>query len=131
MHENEIVTKILDASFLIHRRYRNGLLESVYQRLLAYHLTNLGLQVETQKPYNLFENNLDFGKAFYADMVVNDKVIVELKAVTEIEDQHARQLRTYLQISGKKLGLLLNFGSPLLKEGISRVINGTLPPPPS
>jgi GxxExxY protein len=121
--ENEIAKQILDAAFLIHTKLGPGLLESVYEVILAYELQKRGLTAERQKPMPILYE-IRFDEAFRSDIVVNGKVIAELKSVEAVLPVHAKQLLTQLCLSGLKLGLLINFGEVHLKNGIKRVING-------
>ena len=126
MTENEIAKQILDAAFVVHTSLGPGLLESVYEVVLAYELKKKGLTAERQKPMPLLYDNIRFDEAFRSDVVVNGKVIVELKSVEALLPVHAKQLLTQLRLSGLKLGLLINFGEAHLKNGIKRAINGQL-----
>src|SRR5881392_2628930 len=126
MSENEISKQILDAAFLLHSKLGPGLFESVYEVLLAYELRKKGLTVERQKPMSIVYDGIRFDEAFRSDLVVDGKVIVELKSLESLSAIHAKQLLTQLRLSGLKLGLLINFGQAHLKNGIKRVINGTL-----
>ena len=105
-----------------------GLLESVYEVLLARSLERRGLTVERQKPIRLEVDGVIFDEAFRADILVNDLVIVELKSVEELHPAHNKQLKTYLRVAQKHLGLLINFGAPLFKNGVSRVVLGLRDP---
>jgi GxxExxY protein len=124
--ENEIAKQILDAAFLVHTRLGPGLLESVYEVVLAYELEKTGLTAERQKSMPIMYDNIRFDEAFRSDLVVNGKVIVELKSVEALLPVHAKQLLTQLRLSDLKLGLLINFGEAYLKNGIKRIINGSL-----
>ena len=124
MNENEIGTVIIDTSIKIHKELGPGLLESVYELILAYELEKKGLFVQRQVPINIIYEGIQFDEAFRADLLVNDMVLVELKSIELINNAHRKQLQTYLKLSGKKLGYLLNFGAPLMKEGIVRTVNG-------
>lgn len=126
MTENEIAKQILDAAFLVHSKLGPGLLESVYEVILAYELQKRGLTVERQKPMPILYDNIRFDEAFRSDLVANGKVIAELKSVEALLPVHAKQLLTQLRLSGLKLGLLINFGEAHLKNGIKRVLNGHL-----
>jgi GxxExxY protein len=126
MTENEIAKQILDAAFVVHTNLGPGLLESVYEVVLAYELRKRGLTAERQKPMPILYDDIRFDEAFRSDVVVNGKVIVELKSVEALLPVHAKQLLTQLRLSGLKLGLLINFGEAHLKNGIKRVINGNL-----
>jgi len=123
MNENEIGTVIIDTSIKIHKELGPGLLESVYEVILAYELEKKGLIVQRQVPINIIYEGIQFDEAFRADLLVNDMVLVELKSIELINNAHLKQLQTYLKLSGKKLGYLLNFGAPLMKEGIVRAVN--------
>lgn len=126
MTENEIAKQILDAAFRVHTKLGPGLFESVYEVIMAYELKKRGLAAERQKPMPIMYDDIRFGEAFRSDMVVNGKVIAELKSVEALLPVHAKQLLTQLRLSGLKLGLLINFGEARLKNGIKRIINGKL-----
>jgi GxxExxY protein len=126
MTENEIAKQILDAAFTVHSKLGPGLLESVYEVVLAYELKKRGLTPQRQKPMPIMYDNIRFDEAFRSDLVVNGKVIAELKSVEALLPVHSKQLLTQLRLSGLKLGLLINFGEAHLKNGIKRVINGHL-----
>ena len=123
-NENDIAELIVDAAFHIHQETGPGLLESVYEILLTDELERKGLNVERQKPMSIVFRGRSFDEGFRADLVVNGKVIVELKSVIALQDVHKKQLLTYLKLTGMKLGLLINFGEALIKNGITRVVNG-------
>ena len=122
--ENEIANRIMDASFHIHREIGPGLLESVYEVVLAKQLTDAGLEVERQVPVPIRFNGLEFEEGFRADLVVEKQVIVELKSIEKLQPVHSKQLLTYLRLADMRLGLLINFGEFLLKDGFKRVVNG-------
>ena len=124
MTENEIAKIIVDVAFKIHTQYGPGLLESAYQALMVYELRKRGLLVEAEKPIPLHHEGIVIDVAYRADLIVEDKVIVELKSVEEVAKVHKKQLKTYLKLADKRLGLLINFGAELIKDGISRVANG-------
>ena len=124
MSENEIGKLILDAAIVVHRELGPGLLESVYETVLAYELQQLGLRVNRQVPIAIRNKDMIFDAAFRADLVVEEKVLVELKSVEQISEAHKKQVQTYLRLRGYKLGFLLNFGEALMKRGITRVVNG-------
>jgi GxxExxY protein len=126
MTYNELSGLILEVSIDIHRRLGPGLLESVYQTILAHELTRRGCIVEKEEPIPLVWDNLHFELGFRADLIVNNLILVELKSVEQLAPVHKKQVLTYLRISGKKLGLLINFGEELLKDGVHRIINGNL-----
>src|SRR5206468_2560777 len=124
MTYNDLSAIIIEAAIDIHRRLGPGLLESVYQTILAHELIKRGLRVEKEVPIPLVWDNLRFEVGFRADLIVNDLILVELKSIEEIAPVHQKQVLTYLRITGKKLGLLMNFGEETLKDGIRRIING-------
>ena len=124
MDENEVGTVILDAAFHIHKTLGPGLLESVYEAVLAYELQSRGLQVERQVPIAINYGGVSFPDAFRADLLVACSVIVELKCVSFVNNAHRKQLLTYLRLSGCRLGYLLNFGEAVMKRGITRTVNG-------
>ncbi len=124
MTENEIATQVVDAAYQVHTRLGPGLLESVYEVALAYELKKRGLEVVRQEPIPIQYDSIKFDEGFKADVIVDDKVILELKSVEKIVPVHKKQLLTYLRLADKRLGLLINFGAELIKDGISRVVNG-------
>ena len=126
MTENEIATIIVDSCFKVHTTLGPGLLESVYEAVLLYELEKRGLSVTKQQVIPVSYDGTQFEEGFRADLVVEDKIIIELKSVEKVMPVHKKQLLTYLRLSDRKLGLLVNFGENLIKDGISRVINGNL-----
>jgi GxxExxY protein len=126
MHENEIGTVIVDCAVHLHQALGPGLLESVYEVTLARQLEKRGFSVQRQVPVPIEFEGEKFEEGFRADLVVEGKVIVELKSVEKVNPAHKKQLLTYLRLTGMKLGYLLNFGESLMKEGITRIINGDL-----
>ncbi len=126
MNENEIGKIIVDTAVALHREIGPGLLESVYEVLLAYELEKRGLSVQRQVAIPILYRGIKFEEGFRADIIVNDKVIVELKSVESVSKAHKKQVLTYLRLTGLKLGYLLNFGDALMKNGIFRIINGVL-----
>ena len=124
MTENEIGTIIVNAAIAVHRQLGPGLLESVYEIVLAYELQQRSLGVNRQMPIPIRYQDMTFDEAFRADLLVAEKVIVELKSVEQVSEAHKKQVQTYLRLTGCKLGFLLNFGEALLKRGITRVVNG-------
>ncbi|OYV05726.1 MAG: GxxExxY protein [Verrucomicrobiales bacterium VVV1] len=124
MTENEIASHVMELSFQIHRQLGPGLLESVYEVILARKLADAGLQVERQKPVKIEFEGVIFNEGFKADVVIEGKVILELKSVERLQPVHAKQLMTYLRLSNMRLGLLINFGEAYLKDGFRRVVNG-------
>ena len=124
MNENMIAKAIVDASFKVHKTLGPGLLESVYERVLAYELDGRGLRIQRQVPIPIVYESITFDEGFRADLIVEDKVIVELKSVETVAPVHKKQLLTYLRLADKQLGLLVNFGSEFIRDGITRVVNG-------
>jgi len=122
--ENELSKIILDAAFKVHTRIGPGLLESVYEITLAHELRKAGLRVDRQVAIPIRYDELTFDEGFRADLLVEGKVIVELKSIEQLAKVHSKQLLTQLRLSGHKLGLLVNFGEVHLKNGIERVVNG-------
>ena len=124
MSENEIVKQVVDAAFKLHTELGPGLLESVYEALMAQELELRGFKVIRQHPVSFEYGGLKFDEGFRADLIVNDLVIIELKSVEQAHPSHKKQLKTYLKLTRKRLGLLINFGAPLIKDGIERVVIG-------
>ena len=123
MHENEISKIVVDTCFRIHVTLGPGLFESVYEEILYYELTKLGLKVERQKGIPVKWDNLVMEVGFRADLIVENKVIVELKSIESIAPVHQKQVQKYLKLTGLKLGLLINFNVNLIKDGIQRIVN--------
>ncbi len=124
MNENEIGKVIVDAAITVHRELGPGLLESVYEAVLAQELRERGLQVERQVPIPIVWRGMQFEEGFRADLVVEGKVIAELKSVESVTKSHKKQILTHLRLAHKKLGFLLNVGAAVMKEGITRTVNG-------
>jgi len=124
VHENQIGKIVVDAAIAVHRELGPGLLESVYEVVLAHELRERGLQVERQRSIPIVYHGIHFAEGFRADLVVEDKVILELKSLERVNNAHKKQLLTYLKLTGIKLGYLLNFGDTLMKQGITRTVNG-------
>ena len=124
MHENDIAKEIVDAAFKVHTTLGPGLLESVYEAVLAHELRKRSLKVERQAPIPVVYEEVRLEEGFRADLVVQDKVLVELKSVEKVAPVHKKQVLTYLRLANMKLGLLINFGEALIKDGITRVVNG-------
>jgi len=122
--ENEIGTAIVDAAIKVHTVLGPGLLESVYEAALAYELTKRGLKVERQKDIRVPYEDVDLGVGFRADMLVERKVLVELKSVQTVTPEFRKITTNYLKLGGWKLAYLINFNVPLLKQGIERLVNG-------
>ena len=124
MHENEIGRQVVNAAVHVHRELGPGLLETVYEVVLARELEQRGMKVERQVPVPICYAGLRFEEGFRADIIVEGKVVLELKSVEQISKVHAKQVLTYLRLKELKLGFLLNFGASLMKDGIRRVVNG-------
>lgn len=123
MIENEISGEIVDAAYKIHTSLGPGLLESVYEAVMAHELKKKGLHFVRQHPIPIVYNNLHLEEGFRADFIVENKVIIELKSVETIAPVHKKQLLTYLRLTNKRVGLLINFNTELIKNGITRLIN--------
>ncbi len=123
MTENDISKIIVNTAYDIHFQLGPGLLESVYEEIMFFELTKQGLNVERQKAIPVVWDELKMGLGFRADLIVENKVIIELKSVEQIAPVHPKQLLTYLKITGLKLGLLINFNEKLIKDGITRIVN--------
>ncbi|AQX12294.1 GxxExxY protein [Elizabethkingia meningoseptica] len=126
MNENELSRIVFDLGLKIHKKLGAGLFESVYEECLFYEINNYGLKVERQKYLPIIYENLLIEKAFKIDLIVENKLILEIKAVDFLNDIHRAQVLTYLKMTGCKLGLLLNFRTDVFKDGIKRVINGII-----
>ncbi len=124
--KNDISRIIVDCAMGLHKELGPGLLESVYEAILAHELERQGLSVRRQVPIAIEYHGIKFNEGFRADMIVEGKVIIEMKSVETINDAHKKQVLTYLKLTGMKLGFLLNFGESLMKNGIVRVINGKI-----
>ena len=124
MTENDISREIVDTAFQVHTKLGPGLLETVYEVIMAHELKKRGMHVERQMPVPIEYEDLKFEEGFRADLVVNGLVVIELKSVDKLAKVHKKQLLTYLRLMDRKLGLLINFGENLIKDGISRVVNG-------
>ena len=122
--ENQLSKITLDAAFKVHSRTGPGLLETVYEVVLAHELRKQGLHVERQVPIPIRYDELEFEEGFRADLVVEDKLIVELKSVEKLAPIHGKQVLTQLRLSGYRLGLLINFGEVHLRDGVERIANG-------
>jgi GxxExxY protein len=124
MRENEVSGIIIDVAMHIHRTLGPGLLESVYEAILKYELEKRGLKVERQVPVPVNWETVHLDIGFRADLIVEGLVVVELKSVEKIVSVYKKQLLTYLRLTNLRLGLILNFGAELMKDGIARVVNG-------
>jgi GxxExxY protein len=124
MTENEIAREVVDAAFQIHTRLGPGLLESVYEAVMAYQLEKRGLEVIRQQPIPIVYESIHLQEGFRADLIVGGRVLVELKSIEAVAPIHKKQVLPYLRLSGRRLGLLINFNVELIKDGISRIVNG-------
>ena len=124
LHENAISKEIVDASYKIHSTLGPGLLESVYEVILAHELKKRGLRVQRQLPISIVWEEVRFEEGYRLDLMVEEKVLVEVKSVQGIEPVHKKQLLTYLRLMDKRLGNLVNFNEDLIRDGIKRVVNG-------
>ena len=123
---DKITEAIIGASIQVHQALGPGLLESAYSTCLAFELLDLGYKVEKEKPLLLIYKSITLDCAYRLDLLIEDKVIVEIKSVEQLLPIHQAQLLSYLKLSGCKVGLLINFNVQLLKYGIKRIINGTI-----
>jgi len=123
-YHNSLAKIIVDSAFQVHKRLGPGLLETVYETALTHELSKRGLTVDRQRPISIEYDGVCFDEGFRADLLVNDKIIIELKSVEKIIPVHRKQLLTYLRLADMRLGLLINFGENLIKNGISRIVNG-------
>ena len=126
MNENEIANIIVDTAVKLHKELGPGLLESVYETILSKLLAQKGLHVQRQISIPIEYEGEHFDEGFRVDLFVEGRVIIELKSVEKIISAHKKQLLTYLKLTNTKLGLILNFGAEIMKDGIARIINGTL-----
>ena len=124
MTENELAKIAFEAGLKVHKVLGPGLLESAYEECLYYELIKLGLKVEKQKALPLVYEELKLDAGYRIDLLVENKLIIEIKSVEALNDLHFAQILTYLKLSKCKLGLLINFNSVLFKDGIKRIVNG-------
>jgi GxxExxY protein len=124
--ENDISGLVLDTSIKIHKLYGPGLFESVYEEVFCYEWSKIGIPFERQKAIPLIHETIKLEVGFRADIIIDNKVLLELKSVEKLADVHYKQVLTYLKLTGIKLGMLINFNEVLLKDGIHRIINGQL-----
>lgn len=123
MTENELSKIIVNTCYRIHVELGPGLFESVYEEILTYELQQLGLQVSRQQAIPVIWKEIKMDQGFRADLIVENKVLIEIKSVEAIAPVHQKQVLTYLKLTGLKLGLLVNFNEALIKDGISRIVN--------
>ena len=127
LRENQLGGMILECAVAVHRDLGPGLLETVYTQVLEVELLRMGLPVEREVPVSVRYRDMVFDRAFYADLIVDGRVLVELKSVEALQKVHHKQVVTYLKLMDLRLGYLLNFGAPLLRDGIHRIVNGLEP----
>jgi len=123
MTENEISKIIVNSCFQIHNELGPGLFESVYEEILFHELTQQGLKVSKQQAIPVIWKDIKMEQGFRADLIVENKVLIEIKSVESIAPVHQKQVLTYLKLTGLKLGLLINFNEALIKNGITRIVN--------
>lgn len=124
MHENPISKEIVDAAYKVHTTLGPGLLESVYEMILSYELRKRGLQVERQVPVLVEYDGVHFAEGYRLDLLIEGKVIVEVKSIEQVANIHKKQVLTYLRLTDKRLGLLINFNEEVIRTGITRIVNG-------
>ena len=123
MTENKLSKIIVNACYQVHSQLGPGLFESVYEEILNYELKNEGLEIERQKTIPVIWKDIKMEQGFRADLIINKKVLIEIKSVEAIAPIHQKQVQTYLKLTGIKLALLVNFNEALIKNGISRIVN--------
>lgn len=123
MTENEISKIVVDLGFKIHKQYGPGLFESVYEEIFCYEWLKTGIPFSRQQAVPLVHEEIKLEAGFRADVIIDNKVILELKSVEALADVHYKQVQTYLKLTGLKLALLINFNVPLIKDGIHRIVN--------
>jgi GxxExxY protein len=121
---NAISGDVVDAAYRIHRDLGPGLLESVYETVLAGHMSRLGYRVARQRPIDIEFEGMRFEAAFRIDLLIDERLLVEIKSVEQLNAAHAKQLLTYLRLMNQPVGLLINFGGAVLKENLRRLVNG-------
>ena len=124
MTDDEIITIILDEAFYIHKTIGPGMLENVYKKCLAYRLTLKGLFIQTERPIPVIFEEIKMDCGYQADIIVNNRIVIEVKNIDSFADIHTAQILTYLRFLKLRRGLLLNFKTVLLKNGVKRVVNG-------
>lgn len=123
MSENELAKIAVDICFKIHSRYGAGLFESVYEEIFFYEWNKTGIKLRRQQGIKVVHDGIDMGIGFVPDIIVADKLILEFKSVETLAEVHYKQVLTYLRLTNIKLGLLINFNVPLIKNGIHRIVN--------
>ena len=129
--ENDLTDKIIGAAIEVHRRLGPGLLEAVYEECLCYELSQAGLKFQRQMHLPITYKGIKFESAYKMDLVVEDAIVIEIKAIEEMLPIHSAQLLTYLKSSNKRVGLLINFNVPILKTGLKRIVNHYSGPRPT
>jgi GxxExxY protein len=124
MTENELAREIVNAAYKIHTVLGPGLLESVCETTLAHEMQKRGIKVNRQQALPVVYETIRMEVGFQADLIIGDKVIVEIKSIEALSPVHRKQLLTYLRLTGKRLGLLINFNVEVIKDGIARIVNG-------
>lgn len=130
LHENQLGDLLMEGAIAVHRALGPGLLETVYTHVLEAELRRMGVPVEREVPVTVRYRDMVFDRAFFADLIVDGRVLVELKSVEALQKVHHKQVLTYLRLMDLRLGYLLNFGAPLLRDGIHRIVNGLDPERP-
>ena len=120
---NRLTDLIINTSIKVHRKLGPGLLESIYRKALAFELGKIGIKADQEVPFNCLYENHDLGLAFRADIIVEDAIILELKSTEENHPVYYKQLTSYLKVADKRLGLLINFGYPIVTQGLKRIVN--------
>jgi GxxExxY protein len=123
MTENEIAKLAVDVCFKIHQQYGPGLFESVYEEIFCYEWSKTAIPFTRQQAVPLVHELIQLEIGFRADIIIDNKVIIELKSIETLAPVHYKQVQTYLKLTGCKLGLLINFNVPLIKDGIHRIVN--------
>ena len=121
---DEITGEIVDTAYRLHSHLGPGLLESVYEAVLARRLEQRGLRVERQKPISFEFDGLRFEEGFRADLIVEERVLIELKSIEKLAPVHSKQVLTYLRLLNLPVGFLMNFGEAHLRDGLKRIVNG-------
>lgn len=124
LNENQIAKEVVDSAFHIHTKLGPGLLESVYETILAYEIRERGLHVERQLPVPVLWDDVKFDEGYRLDLLVDGKVLVEVKSIEAVAPVHKKQVLTYLRLLDLRLGLLINFNEELIRNGVSRIVNG-------
>ncbi len=123
MNENELAKIAVDICYKIHSKYGAGVFEGVYEKIFCYEWSKTGISIKVQQGIELIHEGINMGVGFIPDIIIGDKVILELKSVERLAEVHYKQVLTYLKLTNLKLGLLINFNTPLIKDGIHRIVN--------